>query len=88
MGREHGSGGGDEAAAGPGEQAGIGDGAGGQDALRYDGPDLLDEGDLAGVLALGPLAGRAAEAGTVRCRTVRAVAEEGRYAEAVGVNEE
>jgi hypothetical protein len=56
-------GGGDASAARAGEQAGVGMGAGGQDALGDEGADLLDDGTLAGPLALGALVGQPAGRG-------------------------
>lgn len=51
-------GGGDASAARAGEEAGIGIGACGQDALGDEGADFLDDGNLAGALALGALVGQ------------------------------
>nr|WP_229926978.1 hypothetical protein [Streptomyces rubradiris] len=56
-------GGGDASAARAGEQAGGGVGAHGQDALGDEGTDLLDDGDLAGPLALGALVGQSVGCG-------------------------
>ncbi|MEV6810291.1 hypothetical protein [Streptomyces sp. NPDC051132] len=56
-------GGGDASAARAGEQAGVGVGARGQDALGDEGTDLLDDGDLAGPLAFGAFVGQAAGCG-------------------------
>ncbi|MDQ1034817.1 hypothetical protein QFZ75_001233 [Streptomyces sp. V3I8] len=56
-------GGGDASAARAGEQAGIGIGAGGQDALGDEGTDLLDDGNLAGAFAFGALVGQSAGRG-------------------------
>ncbi|WP_250293284.1 hypothetical protein [Streptomyces atroolivaceus] len=44
-----------------GRESGVG--AGGQDALGDEGADLLDDGDLAGALALGALVGQSAGCG-------------------------
>lgn len=64
-------GGGDASAARAGEEAGIGIGAGGQDALGDEGADFLDYGNLAGALALVPLSVSPPGAGVVWRRTVQ-----------------
>nr|WP_229879788.1 hypothetical protein [Streptomyces daghestanicus] len=63
VGRVAQDGGGDASAARAGEQAGVGGGTGGQDALGDKGADLLDDGDFAGPLAFGALVGQAAGCG-------------------------
>ncbi|GJF23755.1 hypothetical protein SHO565_43190 [Streptomyces sp. HO565] len=55
--------GGDASAARAGEQAGVGIGADGQDALGDEGADLLDDGNLAGSFALGALVDQSAGGG-------------------------
>ncbi|WP_247745331.1 hypothetical protein [Streptomyces oryzae] len=64
-------GGGDPPAPGPGEQAGVEVRSCREEALGDQGPDLFDQGDLAGPLALGAFVDQPAQGGVVWRRTVQ-----------------